>query len=118
VRPHGLRLLLDLHNLYVNARNLRFDAGAYIDGLDLDSVRELHIAGGNELYGVYLDFHAGPCPPEVWRLLDVCAALPASARRDLRVSRVLLPGLGDAASSSNRARARAALAPREQHVAV
>jgi uncharacterized protein len=38
--------------------------------VNLDNVKEIHIAGGNELYGVYLDSHAGPCPPEVWGLLD------------------------------------------------
>lgn len=66
----GCALLLDLHNLYVNAVNLGIDADAFVDDLDLDAVVELHIAGGNELYGIYLDSHAGHCPPAVWRLLD------------------------------------------------
>lgn len=63
-------VLLDLHNLHVNAVNLGIDPDQFIDELNLDAVREIHIAGGNKLYNVYLDSHAGPCPSEVWRLLD------------------------------------------------
>lgn len=65
----GCGLLLDLHNLYVNSVNLGLDAGAFLEELDLAAVREIHVAGGNELYGVYLDSHAGACPEAVWRLL-------------------------------------------------
>jgi uncharacterized protein len=65
----GCALLLDLHNLHVNAVNLELDPDAFLDALDCRHVREIHIAGGNRLYGVYLDSHAGASPPEVWRLL-------------------------------------------------
>lgn len=65
----GCGLLLDLHNLYVNSVNLGIDADAFLDELDLSTVREIHVAGGNELFGVYLDSHAGACPEPVWRLL-------------------------------------------------
>jgi uncharacterized protein (UPF0276 family) len=64
------RLLLDLHNLYVNARNLRFDPFGFIDRLALQHVHEVHIAGGTEFAGLYTDSHSGPCPPTVWELLD------------------------------------------------
>jgi len=63
-------LLLDLHNLYTNARNHGFDAFTFIDQLDLTSVVEIHIAGGDEFAGMYTDSHAGPCPEPVWELLD------------------------------------------------
>jgi uncharacterized protein (UPF0276 family) len=66
----GCGVLLDLHNVHVNTVNLGIDAEAFVGALNLDNVQEMHIAGGNELYGVYLDSHAGPCPPEVWQLLD------------------------------------------------
>jgi len=65
----GCGVLLDLHNIYVNAVNLGIDAKHFIDTVNLDNVREIHIAGGNELYGIYLDSHAGPCPAAVWDLL-------------------------------------------------
>jgi uncharacterized protein len=66
----GCGLLLDLHNLYANARNHGFDARAFIDELCLDRVVEIHIAGGSELAGMYTDSHAGPCPDPVWELLE------------------------------------------------
>jgi len=63
-------LLLDLHNLYTNARNHGFDAFTFLDQVDLTSVIEIHIAGGDEFAGMYTDSHAGPCPEPVWELLD------------------------------------------------
>jgi uncharacterized protein len=62
-------LLLDLHNLYANARNHGFDARQFLDQLDLSRVVEIHIAGGSELAGMYTDSHSGPCPDPVWDLL-------------------------------------------------
>ena len=67
----GCGLLLDVHNLYANARNHRYDPVAdYLDHLDLSRVLEVHIAGGNELGEMYTDAHAGPCPDPVWDLLE------------------------------------------------
>lgn len=66
----GCGLLLDLHNVHANATNFNFDAKAFVDSLDLESVGEIHIAGGSEAGGMYLDSHSGRCNPEVWELLD------------------------------------------------
>ncbi len=66
----GCGLLFDVHNLYVNARNHKFDPFTFIDQLDLSSVVEVHVAGGAEMGDMYTDAHSGPCPPEVWSLLD------------------------------------------------
>ena len=66
----GCGLLLDLHNLYANARNHGFSARDFLRQLDLSRVIEIHIAGGNEMGGMYTDSHAGPCPEPVWDLLD------------------------------------------------
>jgi uncharacterized protein (UPF0276 family) len=65
----GCGLLLDIHNLYVNARNHGFDPLGFLGELDLSRVAEVHIAGGNELAGMYTDSHAGACPEPVWELL-------------------------------------------------
>jgi uncharacterized protein (UPF0276 family) len=70
VRDSGCALLLDLHNLYTNARNHKFDAVAFLRQLDLDAVVEVHVAGGAEFAGMYTDSHAGPCPEPVWSLLE------------------------------------------------
>ncbi len=69
-RRTGCGLLLDVHNLYANARNHGFDAMSFIDQLDLGSVVEAHIAGGTEFAGMYTDSHAGACPEPVWDLLE------------------------------------------------
>ncbi len=70
VRNSGCALLLDLHNIYTNARNHGFDASSFLRAIDLDAVVEVHIAGGAEFAGMYADSHAGPCPEPVWSLLE------------------------------------------------
>ncbi|HWI85611.1 MAG TPA: DUF692 family protein [Sphingomonas sp.] len=66
----GGGLLLDLHNLHVNAVNHRFDADEFLDELALENVVEVHIAGGSMVAGLYADSHSGTVPEPVWRLLD------------------------------------------------
>jgi len=66
----GCGLLLDLHNVHVNATNHGFDPWELLDALDLTRVVEIHLGGGLTVDGVYLDAHSGPCPDEVWRLLE------------------------------------------------
>jgi uncharacterized protein (UPF0276 family) len=73
-------LLLDLHNLYTNARNHGFDACAFLDQVDLTSVMEIHIAGGDDFAGMYTDSHAGPCPEPVWELLDYAVSRTPNLR--------------------------------------
>jgi uncharacterized protein (UPF0276 family) len=69
-RQSGCGLLLDLHNHYVNCRNRGADALRSLAAYDLERVVELHVAGGLEFRGVYLDAHSGPTPEPVWELLD------------------------------------------------
>jgi uncharacterized protein (UPF0276 family) len=66
----GAGLLLDLHNLYCNAVNYGFSGHRFLDEVDLDAVVEVHIAGGSELGGMYVDSHSGAPPEPVWDLLD------------------------------------------------
>lgn len=67
----GCGVLLDIHNLYANARNHGFDAADFVRELDLTRVIETHIAGGTEFAGMYTDSHSGPCPEPVWQLLEL-----------------------------------------------
>ena len=69
-RESGCGLLLDLHNLYVNERNLGIDSVAFLDRLPLEAVVEVHVAGGMEMDGFYLDAHSGPVLEPVWRMLE------------------------------------------------
>lgn len=70
----GSRVLLDLHNLFVEAVNHELSLDAYLGELDLDLVIEVHLAGGNVIGKQYTDAHAGACPETVWHLLDVIVA--------------------------------------------
>ena len=71
---HLRGLVLDLHNLHTNARNHRFDAMALLRELELAHVGEIHVAGGMELDGYYLDAHSDTVADAVWPLLEY--ALP------------------------------------------
>lgn len=66
----GCKLLIDLHNIYTNSRNHRFDPLQLLGTIDLSNVLELHVAGGMEKDGFYLDAHSGPLPTEIWALLE------------------------------------------------
>lgn len=62
----GCKMLLDLHNLYANMRNLNWSVPAYLDALDPEIVIEVHIAGGDRLRGHYTDSHSRRSPAVVW----------------------------------------------------
>lgn len=63
-------ILLDLHNIWANERNGRQRVADHLDDLPLDRVWEVHLAGGFETAGYYLDAHVGPVDP---RLLELAA---------------------------------------------
>src|SRR6185312_11788750 len=60
--------LLDLHNLLVNERNGGTAMADYVAALDLDAVEEVHLAGGDDEEGFYMDSHSTPTPEAVWEL--------------------------------------------------
>jgi uncharacterized protein (UPF0276 family) len=62
-------LLLDLENVYANARNHGRDPAALLDRLPLERLAYVHVAGGLEREGVYHDSHAHPVPDAVLDLL-------------------------------------------------
>jgi uncharacterized protein len=66
----GCGLLLDLHNVYTNARNHGTDPWTLLSAIDLVLVGEIHVAGGMALDGFYLDAHSDTVPEPVWELLD------------------------------------------------
>ncbi len=55
-------LLLDMHNVFTNALNGRQPIDEFIDSLPLERVLEIHLAGGMELDGFWLDSHSGEIP--------------------------------------------------------
>lgn len=61
-------LLLDINNVYVNARNHGFDPRAYIDHLPADRVRQFHLAGHEDHGDFVIDTHDHPVADPVWDL--------------------------------------------------
>ena len=61
-------ILLDLHNVWTNERNGRQSVDHFIAALPLERVWEVHLAGGFETNGYYLDAHVGPIDPELLAL--------------------------------------------------
>jgi len=74
----GALLLLDLANVWANARNLGGDAVSFLNQLPLHRLAYVHVAGGEEREGIYHDTHSASVPLEV---LDLVTEL--SARSDL-----------------------------------
>jgi uncharacterized protein (UPF0276 family) len=70
-------LLLDIANVYANARNRGTDPAALLDALPLHRVAYVHVAGGAEHDGVYHDTHTDAVPTAV---LDLVAKLCARHR--------------------------------------
>jgi uncharacterized protein (UPF0276 family) len=63
-------LILDLHNVVVNAHNHGFDPVAFVDALPLERVIQIHLAGGEESEGLRLDTHSSCSPEDVWSLFE------------------------------------------------
>jgi uncharacterized protein len=71
----GSDLLLDLHNLVTNGRNLGYDPAALVDALPAHRIRAIHIAGGVEIASKtgerrMLDDHRHAVPDDVFALLE------------------------------------------------
>ncbi len=64
----GCGLILDVYNLECDQQNFGFDVRAFLDELDLDPVREIHVAGGFEHEGFKLDIHSQPTAPSTLSL--------------------------------------------------
>jgi uncharacterized protein (UPF0276 family) len=61
-------ILLDVNNIYVSAVNHEFDALEYLNGIPLERVQQIHLAG-HETHGDYLvDTHDAEVSDPVWEL--------------------------------------------------
>ena len=70
-------ILLDLHNIFANSLNGRPSVEAFLAQLPLDRVWEIHLAGGFELEGFWLDAHSGAIPETLFEIAkQVVPALP------------------------------------------
>jgi uncharacterized protein (UPF0276 family) len=73
-RRTGCKLLVDVNNIYVNARNHGVDAHEYLAAIDPASVAEIHLAGFDDTGPMVIDTHGAPVALEVWSLYDAAIA--------------------------------------------
>jgi uncharacterized protein (UPF0276 family) len=71
----GCRLLCDVSNVYLSARNMGYDPRAYLDGLPAGAIREMHLGGftaedddARPELPLLVDTHAEPIAGPVWDL--------------------------------------------------
>lgn len=89
-RRTGCTLLLDVNNVHVSARNLGFDADAWIDRFPSARVSEVHLAGhrADAQFGeaLLVDSHDAPVAPAVWslyrRFIERAGPRPTLLERD------------------------------------
>ncbi|MEV6123197.1 DUF692 family multinuclear iron-containing protein [Streptomyces sp. NPDC052077] len=74
VERTGVRLLVDVANLYTNQVNRGEDAAAALAALPVEAVAYVHVAGGFARDGVWHDSHAHPVPSAVLEILTGLAA--------------------------------------------
>lgn len=67
----GCRILLDLNNVFVSAKNHTFDALQFIDGIPHDAVWQFHLANHADRGHYRFDSHDGAVPEPVWDLYRV-----------------------------------------------
>lgn len=70
IHKSGVRLLLDVNNLYVNSINHKYDAKEFIQNLDTSTVAYMHLAGhlDDKKSGFLIDTHGMDIKDEVWSL--------------------------------------------------
>jgi uncharacterized protein (UPF0276 family) len=73
----GVLLLLDVANLYTAQVNFGADPAVILDGLPLDSIAYVHVAGGTLRDGLWHDTHAHPVSAPI---LEVLAQLADRVR--------------------------------------
>jgi uncharacterized protein len=88
-------ILLDLHNLYANEWNGRQKVLDFINQVPLDRVWEIHVAGGFEWNGYWLDAHSGAMSSHLFALArEVLPHLPNLKAIVFEVFTSFLPTFG------------------------
>jgi uncharacterized protein (UPF0276 family) len=89
-------ILLDIHNVWANERNGRQKLESFFDELPSERVWELHLAGGLEHAGYWLDAHSGAIPKEVLQVAgEVTENLPNLGAIIFELMPEQIPRLGD-----------------------
>jgi uncharacterized protein (UPF0276 family) len=64
----GCKMLLDINNIYVSARNHGFDPMDYLNGITPEHVQQFHLAGHSDFGDYVIDTHDHDVPDPVWTL--------------------------------------------------
>ena len=67
-RRSGCGILLDLNNIYVNAKNHQFDPIDYLNGVPGELVGQFHLAGHTDMGKFLFDTHSDTVLEAVWNL--------------------------------------------------
>lgn len=109
VERTGCRLLLDVNNVYVSARNHGFAAADFIQAIPASAVQQIHLAGHTDHGDHVVDTHDAPIRSEVfglYRLAIRCwGAKPTCIERDANI-----PPLADLLAELDAVRAESAAA--------
>lgn len=96
-------VLLDINNIFVSAFNHGFDCQDYLDGIPVERVRQIHLAGHEHNGDIIIDTHDAPVADPVWGLYRDAVRrfgnVPAMIERDDRI-----PPLADLLQELDRAR--------------
>lgn len=74
-RRSGCGILLDLNNIYVNARNHGFSPESYLRGVESARVAQFHLAGHSDRGDFLFDTHGGQVVDPVWKIYEQALAL-------------------------------------------
>ncbi|MGH8597151.1 MAG: MNIO family bufferin maturase [Gammaproteobacteria bacterium] len=101
------RILLDINNVYVSARNHNFDPITYLNAIPRDRVVQLHLAGHHDHGTHIIDTHDSAIVDPVWALYRAArrrfGAVPTMIERDDNI-----PPLADLVAELDLARRHAA----------
>jgi len=79
-------LLLDINNVFVSAFNHGFDSLAYINGVPINRVKQIHLAGYTDNNSYLIDTHDQPVSLPVWELYEQAlkrfGSVPTMIERD------------------------------------
>jgi hypothetical protein len=67
----GCELLIDVNNIHVSAVNNGFSTSEYLRAVPADRVKELHLAGYEEMDGYLFDTHGQAVHEPVWKLYEL-----------------------------------------------
>lgn len=88
-------ILLDLHNLWSNERNGRQKVRDFLAEIPLERVVEVHLAGGMDYEGYWLDAHSGIIPEPLLELASsIISSLPNLRAIIFEILPSFIPQLG------------------------